>query len=64
MTNKTITNLYGRFLNWPERPVKELPEVTIEDMQNVHEYESELAHDLETERQVDELLVLQENNAI
>lgn len=65
MTNKTIQNLYGRYLNWRKKEnLKELPDVTIGDMLRVHEDELQTAHDLETERQVDELLILQENHAI
>ncbi len=57
-------NLYGRYLGWRTKEnLKELPNVTIGDMLRVHEDEKERAHDLEIERQVDELLILEENNS-
>jgi hypothetical protein len=64
MTTATVINLFGRYLEFVPREMrtKELPEVTIEDMLKVSEEESQLAHDLEVERQVDYALIEKENN--
>lgn len=64
MTNATVLNLFGRYLEAVPREerIKELPEVTCEDMIKVYKDECETARDLEIERQTDEMLILAENN--
>jgi len=63
MTTPTVVNCYGNYLYWvPKEEMKELSEVTIEDMLKVHKEECETAHDLEIERQIDYALIEKENN--
>lgn len=63
MTTPTVINLYGVYLTWSEDvQLKELSELTIEDILEMRKIESETARELEAERQIDEMLILAENN--
>lgn len=63
MTTKTILNCYGRYLEMrpKEQRIKELPEVSLGDMIQIHEEELELAQDIENELQTNRIIEEQYN---
>lgn len=53
MTSATVRNCFGRYLKWrTNENKKELPDVTIRDMQRVWEDEREIVHCAEVEREI------------